>query len=86
MVLEINRLALNSCFKYRNIIQNGVMALSRIVFKKSMLKKRPQNLMQFGHNDFVKISLACGTNNFQGKCGDTLDFQCQHKQLWQGGV
>ena len=29
--LEINSLALNNCFSYRNVFQNGVSALSKIV-------------------------------------------------------
>ena len=30
--LEINSLALNHCFSYRNVFQNGVNALSKIFF------------------------------------------------------
>ena len=30
---EINSLALNNCFSYRNVFQNGVNALSKMVFK-----------------------------------------------------
>ena len=31
--LEINTLALNNCFSYRNVFKNGVNALSKMVFK-----------------------------------------------------
>ena len=31
--LEINGSALNNCFSYRNVFQNGVNALSKIVLK-----------------------------------------------------
>ena len=33
--LEINSLALNNCFSYRHVFQNGVNALSKMVFKKN---------------------------------------------------
>ena len=31
--LEINSLALNNCFSYRHVFQNGVNALSKMVYK-----------------------------------------------------
>ena len=32
--LEFNSLASNNCFSYRNVFQNGVKTLSKMVFKK----------------------------------------------------
>ena len=54
--LEINTLALNNCFSYRNVFQNDANALSKIVFKNPFFYQKDQN---FGPYDFVQISLAC---------------------------
>ena len=35
--LEINSLALNNCFSYRNVFQNGVNTLSKMVLKTRFL-------------------------------------------------
>ena len=42
--------------------------------------QKAQNFVYFGKYDFVQISPACSPNTYQIMCGETLDFQCQHKQ------
>ena len=54
---------LNDCFSYRNIFQNGVNALSKMVLKTRFCQKA-QNFVQFGPYDFVQISPACGPNTY----------------------
>ena len=73
--LQINSLALNNCFSYRNIFQNGVNTLSKR-FKKPgffLVKK-----LKFCVVWIIQISPACGKDTFEGMYGETLDFQCQH--------
>merc|ERR1712240_255136 len=78
--LQINTLALNNCFSYRNIFQNGVNALSKMVLKKPGFCQKTQNFVYFGPYDFVQISPACGPNMYQIMYGETFNFQCQHLQ------
>ena len=47
---------------YRSVSQNGVNALSQMVFKKPVFCQIAQNFVQFGPYDSIQISLACGTN------------------------
>ena len=42
---EINSLALNKCFSYRNVFQYGVNALSKMVFKNLVSCQKAQNLV-----------------------------------------
>ena len=47
--LEINSLALNNCFSYRNVFQNGVNALSEMVLKPPFfLCQQAQNFVLLG--------------------------------------
>ena len=75
--LEINNLALNSCFSYRNVFQ---MSSPRVKngFRKPGFWSKSSNFRVVWTIDFVQISLACSTNIFKGMYGKTLDFQCQH--------
>ena len=50
--LQINSIALNSCFSYRNVFQNGVKALSKKVLKNPMFVKKLKNFVQFGPFNF----------------------------------
>ena len=68
---------LKQLFQYRNIFQNVVNALSKIV--DTFLSKN-LNLIQFGLSDNVQILLACGTNTYKGITNDIWDFPCQHFQ------
>ena len=43
--LEINSLALNNCFSYRNVFQNFVNALSKIVVENPVLCQKSQNFV-----------------------------------------
>ena len=75
--LEINSLASNNCFSHRNVLQNGVNALSKVVLKTPVFCQKAPDFMQFGPYNFVQISLACGPNTYQIMYGKTFDFQCQ---------
>ena len=46
------------------MFQNGVNALSKIVFKNPVSCQKAQNFMSFGLCDFVQISPACGPNTY----------------------
>ena len=61
--LEINILALDNCFSYRNFFQNGVSALSKTVLKTPVFCQKAQNFVQFRPYNCVQISLVdlCGT-------------------------
>ena len=43
--LEINNLALNNCFSYRNVFQNGSNALSKIVLENAVFCQKAQNFV-----------------------------------------
>ena len=59
--LFINTLASNICFSYRNMFQNGVDALSKIV-DAFLSKSSKFHLVRLSDN--VQILLACGTNTY----------------------
>ena len=59
--LNITNLSLNNCFSYRKALQNGVNALSKVFFKKSVFV-RTQNFVPSGPYDLIQISPACGPN------------------------
>ena len=61
--LSINSLASNNCFSNRNVFQNGVNFLFKMVNR--ILSKKAQNFLQFGPYDFVQISLECSPNTYQ---------------------
>ena len=63
--LEINSLALNNCFSYRNVFQNDANALSKMDLKYPFFFffcQKAHNFVKFQLYDFAQISLACGTN------------------------
>ena len=60
--LLINTLASNVCFSYRNMFQNGVDALSKIV--DAFLSKSSKFYLVRIISDNVQILLACGTNTY----------------------
>ena len=60
--LEIISLALNNCFSYRNVFQNGVNALSKMVLNNPIFCQKAQNFVSFGPYEFVQISQAWSTN------------------------
>ena len=43
--LEINSLALNNCFSYRNVYQNGANVLSKMVLKNPVFRQKAQNFV-----------------------------------------
>ena len=57
--LHINNLASNNCVNYRNVSQNGVNALSKLIIH--FLPKSSKFLVVYRPYDFVQISPACGT-------------------------
>ena len=59
--------SIKQLFQYRNIFQNVVNALSKIV--DTFLSKN-LNLIQFVLSDNVQILLACGTNTYKGITND----------------
>ena len=59
--LLINTLASNICFSYRNMFQNGVDALSKIV---DAFLSKSSKFHLFGLSDNVQILLVCGTNTY----------------------
>ena len=69
--LEINSLALSNCFRYRNVFQNGVNALSKKVLKRQFFVKSSKFRV-------VLTIQACVPNTYQIMYGETLDFQFQH--------
>ena len=56
--------SLNNCFSYRKVFQNGVNALSKMVFEKRVFLSKNSKFCVVirGPYDVVQISLACGTN------------------------
>ena len=71
-------LASNKCFSHRNVFQNGVNTMSKIV--NHFFVKKAQNFVWFRPYDFVQISQTCGPNTYQIIYIETFDFQCQHQQ------
>ena len=79
--LQIYSLALNKDFSHRNVFQNGVNSLSKMVIKNLFVclfvwfffffRQKTPNFVQFGPYDFVQISLGCGTNFFE-ECTERL--------------
>ena len=77
--MEVNRLAFNNCFNYRNVFQNGINALQKKNgFKNPDSLSKRSNFVWFGLYDFIQISLSCSTNIFNGMYEETSDFQGQH--------
>ena len=71
-------LALNNCFGYRNIFQNGVNALSKMVLKTCLFVclffffvKRLKILCSLDHTILFQIPPACGPNTYQIMNGET---------------
>ena len=68
--LQINSLAFNKCFSYRNFFQNVVEALSKIVWKTQFFCQKAPYFVHFWLSDFVQISTTCGPNTYQIKKGE----------------
>ena len=64
--LKISILPLNKCFSYRNVLQNGVNAMSKMVLKMALLLKSSNFLsfrtVRFGSN-FASMWSKCVSNN-----------------------
>ena len=78
--VTINSIPLNTSFSYRNVLQNGVNFLSKMVLKISGVCQNAQNFIYFGLYDLVQILPVCGTNTYQIMYGETLDFKRQYLQ------
>ena len=78
--LKIISLTLNYCFtcSYINVLQNSVMALSKMVLKTQFFCQKSSNFVHFGPYDFFQISPACNSSTYQIMYAETLDYQCQH--------
>ena len=74
VVYKNNSIPLNISFSYRNALQNGVNALSKMVFKKFVFfffGHKNNFVLHFGPYDLVQISPACGPNTYQMIYGET---------------
>ena len=60
---------IDNCFSHRNVFQNDVNALSKMVLKTRFFVIKLK--ISCSLDDFVQIPLACGTNNFKGMYGET---------------
>ena len=78
IVLKINILASNDYFSYRNVFQNGVNTLSKLL---TIFCQKAQFSVWFGPYDFVQIAPACDLSTYQIMYGETLDFPCHQQQL-----
>ena len=78
--LKFNNLPLINCFSYRNVLQNGAKALSKMVLKNSSFCQKHHNFVHFRPYDLVQILPACGLNTYQIMYGEILVFQCQRLQ------
>ena len=85
-ILKINSLPLNNCFSFRNVLQNGVNSLSKMVLKNSIFCPIAQTFVHFRSYNLVQISQVCGPNTYQIMYRATWDFQCQYLQLSHGRV
>ena len=82
-ILKVNSLpTVNNCFSCRNVLQNGVNALSKMVFKSSIFCQKLNILYILDHAIWFKF---CVTNTYQIMYGEILAFQCQNlqRQPWQ---
>ena len=59
--LLINTLASNNCFSYRNIFQNSVDALTKLV---DAFLSKSLNFVQLGSSDKDCSNATCGTNTY----------------------
>ena len=64
--LEINSLALNNCFSYRNVFQNGINALTKMVFK----------------NTFFCFVLFCFFKKLKISCSLDIQFCSNFTRMW----
>ena len=72
--LKIDSLPLNICFSYRNVFQNGVIALSKMALKTRFFVKKlvfffTFRTIRFGSN----IASMWSKYTYQIMCGETLD-------------
>ena len=75
--LQINSLPSNNSFSDRNVLQNGINALSKMGFKELGFLSKSSNFVHFGLYDLVQISPAWySPNTYQIMYGETLDLQC----------
>ena len=71
MILLIKlKLTLNNCFSHRNVFQNGVDTLSKMV---NHFWSNSSKFSIVRTYDFVQISPARGPNTYQIMYGETLD-------------
>ena len=68
--LKIDLLPLNKSFSNKNVLQNGLNALSKFYLKKKIFVKKTQN---FGLYDLVYVLPACGPSIYQIMYGEALD-------------
>ena len=64
----------------KNVLQNGVNSLSKMVLKNLGFCPKPQIFVHFGPYDLVQIWPVCGLNTYLIMFRETLEFQCQHLQ------
>ena len=62
--LKVNSLPIKYGCSYKNVLQNGVNSLSKMVLKNLGFCPKPQNFVHFGPYDLVQISPVCGPNTY----------------------
>ena len=78
--LLIDIFASNNYFIFRNILQNGVNALSK---KMTPFRQKAEIFILFGLSDNDQFRLACGINSYFGIKNGISDYRCQHFQQKQ---
>ena len=72
--LKIKSLPIKYGCSYKNVLQNGVISLSKMVLKNLSFCPKAQNFGNFGLYDLVKISPVCSPNTFQIMYREILEF------------
>ena len=68
MAMVLISIASSNCFSHRNVFQNGVNTLSKMV---NHFLSKSSIFCIFGPYDFVQISPASGSNTYQIMYGET---------------
>ena len=72
VTLKINTLPSNNCFSHRNVLQNGVSALSKMVLKELGFLTKNSNFVHFRPYDLVQFRQHVVQIMYE----ETLDLQC----------
>ena len=78
MVVWKSKVLIVFLFCYRNFFQNGINALSKMVFKNLVFVKKLKILCSLDNTILFKFHQHVVQNTYHLMYGKTLDFQCQH--------